>query len=187
GGGHFDDTAAEGLPEVLDFRGRGRICFRGGRDDGDAATKEVGGGRFCAILFATGNGVAAEEWLLEFGGLDGGDNLGFGAAGVGKDAVGWAMLRRLLDEVGDGIDGGTNDDKIGLANAGGDVGGDLGDAAASKGCFQRRFAAADAGDLDGAVARAQGEANGAADEAGADDGDVAEGGHGEFSVLTGEF
>jgi hypothetical protein len=179
---HFHDPRADRLPKLFNRCDCGGIAALGRRDDGNAAVEEVGVGGGGAVFFAARNWVAADEVDLVRGsggqrGFDFGDELLFGAAGVGDEAAGFCGAGGFQHLLRDRLDGRANDDEVGLACGGCGVGRDFGDAAQRKGLFERLASSSDAEDFLGEISLAQGQSDGAADEAHADDRDGIPGSH----------
>ena len=166
GGRHGGESQAEGLPELAQALEvvLGGAC--GGGKDAVGVVEEVGAGEVEASLFGAGHGVGADE-VDPFGQVLPGpaDGKHLGGAYIGDEALVVEMGGDLRHDFGEGADGAGEDDQLGAFDGLGQVIGDSIDGSYAGGLVSGdgTMAVADAFDL-GQVS-ADGQADGAAEQA----------------------
>lgn len=140
------------------------------------AFEKIGVGEFDSCILLARHGMAGEESLRGvgsegFGGV--GDDLLLGAADVGEQRLGRQGGAEAIDEVEDGDHGRSEHDQIAAMHGIGGMDGSGVNGSAVLGALENGSAIA-ADDAAGEMALFEGEAEGASDQAGADDGDLGE-------------
>ncbi len=121
---HDERDSADGFPEFEDGFESGLGGVEGGGNDATCVDEEIGAGGGDAGLFGAGHGMGADEpgIGLEAEGFEGMDDGSLGGADVGDDGV-WAEVREDgFGEGGELADGSAEDDQVGIADGGGEVG-----------------------------------------------------------------
>lgn len=109
------DSAAEIGPEIEGELETIGWCLWSWSEDAETIGEEIGGGTRGAFLFGAGDGVCADEFGAREGiGFDVGDDLGFCASDIGDEGVGGRGGGGAFGAMCDGIDGGADDDEIGV-------------------------------------------------------------------------
>src|SRR5882724_1913412 len=155
--------------------GDARIVFSRGRADESVgvATKKIGVGMGVAGEFPAGHGMAAEEERsigcgIKFrGGFDDAD---FGAAGIGDERVSWSVARDFRKKIERRANGKCDVDQVGILQGRSEFRGECFVKCAASVRFTNNFGAVPARDVHVGGVFAERESEGAADEAGAEDG-----------------